>query len=301
MKILVTGANGFIGRHLCAALKDNAHEVVEIVRKPSEHHQIASPQIAVGDIAEFAHWEELLQDVDCIIHLAAMVHQMGGNTQAAFEHANIYATEKLLQAAKKAGSKHFIFFSTIAVMGYSSLEPLSANHVAPYSPYSHSKLQAERLVQDSGLNHSIIRIPLTYGAGVRANFQSLINAVRKGLPMPFAMVRNQRSLLYVGNLCDAVVRLLELPHKPEMLLLSDAHAPSTPELIKEMANILEVKAHLLPIPPLLLKIGAKAVGKQMMYHQLCSSLVMDSAPTYTALNWQPPYSLAQGLYATIKA
>jgi nucleoside-diphosphate-sugar epimerase len=294
MKILVTGANGFIGRHLCAALKDNAHEVVEIVRNSSEYHQVA-----VGDIAEFENWEELLQDVDCIIHLAAMVHQMKGNTIDAFEHANVHATEKLLQAAKIADCKHFVFFSTIAVMGYASDVPLPESHIAPYSPYSHSKLQAERLVQDSGLNHSIIRIPLTYGAGVRANFRSLIKAVEKGLPLPFGMVRNQRSLLYVGNLCDAVVRLMELPNKPKMLLLSDAHASSTPELIKEIANVLGVKAHLLPVPTLLLKIGAKLVGKQMMYHQLCGSLVMDSKPTYEALNWLPPYCLNQGLQATI--
>ncbi len=325
MKILVTGANGFIGTHLCAILKQHGHELLECARNPTKPHHIKT-----GDIIDYANWAELMQGVDCIIHLAAMVHHTNidnndATIEQAFERANVVATQKLLQAAKVAGVAHFVFFSTIAVMGYDMGydcdAPLPATHHAPYSPYSRSKLAAEILVQQSGLPHSIIRIPLTYGLGVRANFQTLIKAVKKGLPLPFALVKNARSLLYVGNLASGVVRLLEMENKPEMLLLCDAHAPSTPELIREIAkalnqrafneynfneNILsanssiKIKPRLIPVPLILLKIGAVAMRKPMLYHQLCSSLVMDCTITYKELNWQPPFSLQQGLALTVE-
>lgn len=297
--ILVTGAHGFIGTHLYAALQEAGHTVRPCVRNSSD-----PAHIAVGDMEAFKEWDAVMQGVDVVIHLAARVHQVkdsASDPEAAFTRANVTVTQRLLEAAERAGVKHFIFFSTIAVMGIDSGNiAMPASTLHPLTPYGRSKAQAEALVQASPLTTTIIRIPLVYGAGVRANFLSLINAVDKGLPLPFDRVRNQRNFLYVGNLTDAVLTLLTLPHPPDMLLLADRETPSMPDLIRAIASALGKKARLLPVPPLLLKTGAMLLGKTMLYHQCCSSLVMDTTPSNAALHWSPPFTLEEGLRETIQ-
>jgi nucleoside-diphosphate-sugar epimerase len=197
--------------------------------------------------------------------------------------------------------QHFIFFSTIAVMGVESGDtPMPADTLNPISPYAHSKTQAEALVQASSLHSTIVRIPLVYGAGVRANFLSLINAVNKGIPLPFGLVRNQRNFLYVGNLTDALIRLVDMPSPPPIALLADKETPSMPDVIRTIAHAFHKTPRLLPVPPVLLRIGAMVLGKKMLYHQCCGSLMMDTSPTYHALAWHPPFTMEEGLKETIQ-
>jgi nucleoside-diphosphate-sugar epimerase len=301
MKILITGANGFIGSHLCAALGNeaianrlgSAPQLIKCSRR-----QIDGDFVVVGDIVTYPDWVALMQGVDIVIHLAGRVHQTKETivkNYAPYHQDNVQATQTLLQAAKKAGVAHFIFLSTVAVMGYESSQPLPATNTAPYNDYSISKLEAEKLVRGSEVRHTIIRIPLTYGAGVKANFASLMRMVERGLPLPFGLVNNARSLLYIGNLTDAIIQLLSLENKPELLLLADKETPSNADLVRLIAGAMGKPARLLPIPKSLISLAAKLLGKPLLYHQLCSSLVMDCEPSYAALNWQPPLSQAESI------
>jgi nucleoside-diphosphate-sugar epimerase len=307
MKILITGANGFIGSHLCAALQseDCARRIGELPQLVKcSRSNIGDDFVVVGDINAYPDWNELMEGVDVVIHLAGRVHQTketNSKNYTPYHLDNVQATQKLLHSAKQAGLKHFVFLSTIAVMGYESLQPLPASHVSPYNDYSISKLEAEKLVRSSGLSHTIIRIPLTYGVGVKANFAYLMRMVAKGLPLPFGLVNNARSLLYVGNLTDAIIQLLSLAHKPELLLLADIETPSNAHLVRIIGDAVGKPARLLPIPPALINFAAKLLGKPLLYHQLCSSLVMDCEPSYQALDWQPPFSQIDAIKQTVIA
>lgn len=301
MRVVVTGANGFIGQHTCNALIAHGHEVVQCVRSITP--EMPEGCVAVGDLTTFDGWESILREGDAVIHLAARVHQVQETSKdpsAAFHAANVTVTERLLRACEKASVSRFIFASTIAVMGYhSGSEAFSVTSLNPFNPYSLSKAQAEALVAQSATNWSIIRIPLVYGEGVRANFYSLMKLIYKRLPLPFAWVKNQRSILYVGNLADAFAHTLGNSKAiGQILLIADPHVISSPELIRQIAKALGRKPRLLPVPPIAMRLATAALRRPMLYHKLCGNLEMDTAPTLELLDWIPPYTTQEGLIHT---
>ena len=301
MRVVVTGANGFVGTHLCEALSAHGHEVVACVRSAAP--ELPEGCVSIGDLETFDDWANVLQAGDAVIHLAARVHQVketASDPEAAFHAANVDATEKLLRASEAAGVARFIFASSIAVMGYSSGNtPFTTEDLAPFNAYSRSKAEAETLVKQSALAWSIVRIPLVYGPGVRANFLSLMQLIYRRVPLPFAWVKNRRSLIYVGNLADALCHMLNRAETVrKTLLIADAESHSSPELIRSIAKALGRPARLLPIPAFTMHLGAKTLRRPLLYHKLCGNLEMDTAPSHVLLDWIPPYTTQEGLIHT---
>jgi UDP-glucose 4-epimerase len=302
MKILITGANGFIGQHLVARLRADGHAVLRCVRTG----EVAEDTVITGDLATFDGWDAVLEGMDAVIHLAARVHQVqekASDPEAAFHAANVVATERLVEACERMASPpHFVFLSTIAVMGFDSGNtPFTADVIAPYNSYSRSKARAEAVVRLSRLPWTMVRIPLVYGAGVRANFLSLMQAVAKGTTLPLGRVQNRRSVLYVGNLMDALAHMLnrEAAHR-QTVLIADATPLSSPALVHLIADAMGKKARLLPVPLVCMRLAATLAGKPMLYHKLCANLEMDTAPTNALLGWQPPFTTREGMEETVR-
>ncbi len=301
MRVVVTGANGFVGRHLCTALLAHGHEVVRCVRACAPDEPEGG--VAVGELETFDGWAKVLREGDAVIHLAARVHQVrerAADPESAFHAANVEVTERLLRASENAGVSRFLFASTIAVMGYaSSAAPFTSEDLNPFNAYSRSKAQAEARVRESALAWSIVRIPLVYGEGVRANFLSLMKLIYRRVPLPFGWVKNRRSIIYAGNLADALAHMLNQPAAiRQTLLIADAQSLSSPDLIRQVAKALGRPARLLPVPTLSIRLGGYALRRPYLYHKLCGSLEMDTAPSHALLEWTPPYTTQEGMIHT---
>jgi nucleoside-diphosphate-sugar epimerase len=299
MRVIVTGANGFIGTQLCAFLRQNGHAVTACVRNAAHEGEIAT-----GDLATFDGWEDLLQNADAVIHLAARVHQIketAVNPDAAFYSANVDATRRLLKGCEQCGVRRFIFLSTIAVLGADSAVPNFGKNRAPYNPYSRSKAEAEALVESSELNWTILRIPLVYGAGVRANFLSLIRAVQRGIPFPLGLVKNRRSVLYIENLTEAFLHLLPCEKAfSRILFVADKSPISSADLIRSIAHGLGITPHILPVPSWIIRIATYAIGKPMIYKKLCGNLFYSTNEIQEMLDWTPPYSTHEAIEKMLK-
>jgi nucleoside-diphosphate-sugar epimerase len=269
--VLVTGATGFIGRALCADFAGSGWQVTACdLRQP--------------------HWEDALQGNHVIVHLAGVAHTRG--TQALYEVVNVAATERLALAAVRAGVRRLVFVSSIKVNGEATLpdRPFRATDApAPQDGYGQSKWRAEQLLaRVPGLDVVVVRPPLVYGPGVRANFLRLLQLVDTGLPLPFGSIRNRRSLIYLGNLVSLLRRCAEHPGAAgKTFLAADGEDLSTPELVRRMGAALGRATHLLPFPVFLLP--AKLAG----------SLMIDQSEVRDALGWQPPHAVAEGLARTV--
>lgn len=288
MKVFITGANGFVGKRLQKKLASLSLPYVAGTRE------------LYGDLEEQNNWKEILKGMDVVVHLAARVHVMNEtNTDplSAFRNANVVGTLKLAVAAKSVGVKRFIFISSVKVNGEETFDrPFSANdRPAPQDPYGVSKLEAERelmkLHQPGVFEIVVVRPPLVYGPGVKANFEKLFWLVKTDLPIPFSLVKNKRSLVSVDNLVDLIVTTLSHPKASgEIFLVSDDLDYSLKDLIEEMGKVLGKSPHLLPIPVTLMKIGAKMLGKKAYVNRLFGNLHVDIEKTKTLLNWKPPYT-----------
>jgi nucleoside-diphosphate-sugar epimerase len=307
MKILVTGASGFIGRALIPLLIHSGHEVIATSRDPNSE----IPGATVHPIAELGpdtYWHEALRGVEAVIHLAARVHVMSDNApdpMAENRRINTEGTRKLAKDAATAGVHHFIFMSTIKVNGETTdVEPFRAYDIpAPKDPYAIAKLEAEEAllkeVRYSDMRAAIIRPPLVYGPGVKGNFISLLNLCGKGWPLPVGSINNRRSLVYVGNLVDMVHRLIEEPPSTTgVYLCRDPQDVSTPELFRKVSWALGIKPLIIPFPLSLLRLGAALSGKTAAISRLTESLYVDDRPTRTDLDWTPPFSMLKGLKET---
>ena len=279
MRIAVTGANGFIGRTLCARLSRDGHAVRALVRVPIR--ELGREQIAVGDLAQFRDWSRALDGVQAIVHLAGYAHGRGDD--AALTAVNVAATRAAAEAAC-AGGVHFLFASSIKVHGETADAPLrESSPLAPGERYARSKLEAENALRAiAGLRLTVLRPPLVYGPGAKANFLSLLRAVARGMPLPLATIDNRRSLIYVGNLVDAIVRCLDVPGT---FLVSDGEPVSTPQLCREIGEALGRPARLFPFPP------------AMLPRKLTGSLEVDDS-AIRALGWRAPHTRKEGLKAT---
>ncbi len=307
MKILVTGATGFIGRALIPRLIQSGHEVVATSRNTSTEFAgaIVHP---IAELGPDTDWHEALSEIEVVIHLAARVHVMSDNApdpMAENRRINTEGTGKLAKDAAIAGVRHFIFMSTIKVNGETNdLEPFRAYDLpAPKDPYAIAKLEAEEAlletVHSSDMRASIIRPPLVYGPGVKGNFISLLNICGKGWPLPVGCIDNRRSLVYVGNLVDMIHCLIEkLPSTTGIYLCRDPQDISTPELFRKISTALGVKPIIIPFPLFLLRLAAALIGRTAAISRLSETLCVDDGQTRTDLDWTPPFSMLQGLEET---
>ncbi|QJD31137.1 UDP-glucose 4-epimerase family protein [Methylococcus geothermalis] len=311
MRILVTGANGFVGRQLTALLVEQGHRVTAAVRREGAALPAGIGEIrAIGDIGPDTDWNRVLDGIDAVIHLAARVHVMretAPDSLARFRRVNVLGTQHLARAAAQAGAGHFVYLSSVKVHGETSPEgaPFTeAMAPAPEDAYGISKWEAEqalaKIAAETGLGVTVFRPPLVYGPGVRANFERLVEAVRRGIPLPFGAVQNRRSLVYVGNLADAVATSLSRAEAiGQTFLVSDGPAVSTAELIRSIAEALQCKPRLASIPPALLKLTGALTGKEAEIGRLLGDLAVNDALLRNRLGWRPPYSLREGLAATV--
>jgi len=309
--VLVTGANGFVGKALCSRLMAEDYFVRAAVRSPEraiELHSGVEP-VFTGSLDDDTDWSAFLQNVDMVVHLAARVHVMretATDPLAAFRRANVEGTVRLVQAAIAAGTKRFVFLSSIGVNGNAS-PPGRAfseqDEPAPHNYYSQSKLEAEQEIRKisagSKLETVIVRAPLVYGPGNPGNFLRLLHVVRKGIPLPFASVKNCRSLIYLDNLVDALITCCR-SHQAvgNTYLVSDGEDVSTPELIRRIAFSLGREALLVPFPPSIMFLAGGLLGKRPAVERLIGSLAVDSSKIVRELGWTAPYTMAQGLQAT---
>jgi nucleoside-diphosphate-sugar epimerase len=312
--LLVTGANGFAGSALCAQLSKSRYQVRQVIRcrKEDKLAQLAKSEnaevLTVGGIGPDTNWTSAIQNVDVVIHLAARVHVMRDTATYAlgeFRRVNVAGTKRLAIAAAQAGVKRFVYLSSAKVVGEST-----NNHAlsecdapAPEEPYGISKWEAEQILHkvadETGLDVVIMRPPLVYGPRVKANFLTLMKLVDRGVPLPFGTVVNRRSLLYVGNLVDAIILCIEHPAAAgQTFLLSDGEDVSTPELIRRLAAALGRPSWLIPVPAALLNLAARTIGKADEISRLTGSLQVDSSRIRQALGWTPPFSIEQGLAET---
>lgn len=311
MKILVTGANGFVGRHLTGRLVEQGHRVTAAVRREGAALPAGIADIrVVGDIGPDTGWTGALDGIDAVIHLAARVHIMretGPDPLSRFRQVNVVGSECLARAAAQAGVRHFVYLSSVKVHGETIPEgnPFTeAMAPAPEDAYGISKWEAEqalaKIAAETGLGVTVFRPPLVYGPGVRANFERLVEAVRRGIPLPFGAVRNRRSLVYVGNLADAVATsLLRAEAIGQTFLVSDGPAVSTAELVRSIAQALQRKPRLLAMPLALLRLAGALTGKRAEIGRLLGDLAVDDSLLRSRLGWRPPYGLADGLAATV--
>ncbi len=296
-RVLVTGANGFVGQVLCQLLVDKGISVKAVVRSSESH----AGSISIGEINGDTNWQDALIGIDCVVHLAARVHVMNesaANPLNAFRHVNTAGSEKLARDAAKAGVKRLIYLSTIKVNGEQTYGVPFNEKVehTPVDPYALSKWEAEnslrRISIESGMEIVIIRAPLVYGPGVKGNFLTLLKLVSKGLPLPFASVKNKRSLVALSNLVDLIRECIVNPRAAgEIFLVSDGEDLSTAELIKVIALKMGKPSRLIPIPLPLLNVGATIIGKRSVARRLLGSLQVDSSSAHRVLGWVPPYSV----------
>lgn len=311
-RIVVTGASGFVGRALCAELSRRGHPVRGALRQnaiaPALLKGVGS--VAVGTINAATDWRAALAGCDAVVHLAARVHVMDDRASdplAGFREVNAEGTLNLARQAAQAGVRRFVFVSSIKVNGEGRAAAyLETDAPAPQGPYAISKWEAERglerIAQETGLEVVILRPPLVYGPGVKANFLRLMLAVQSGWPLPLGAIRNRRSLLYLGNLVDAIRLCVEHPAAAgQTFLLDDGEAISTPDLIHMLARVMGRPGRLLTVPVGVLELAGMLLGKRAAVGRLAGSLYVDSSFIRSRLEWAPPYSMEAGVAATVAA
>jgi nucleoside-diphosphate-sugar epimerase len=309
--VLITGANGFIGKHLCERLIENGNKVTTANRSSSSRiNNNSLRQIVVGSIDNTTNWHDALLGVDCVIHLAARVHVMKetmNDPLSEFRTVNLHGTLRLAQQAVAAGIKRFIYVSSVKVHGEATIgKPFCANdELAPVDPYGISKAEAEEqlfeLARASGLEMVVIRPPLVYGPGVSGNFLKLLRIVERSLPLPLASIKNARSMVSISNLTDLLARCLVHPRATgESFLVSDGVAWSTPELIRAIAKYMDVPTRLFPMPPKLLKFAGHITGRANAINRLCDSLEVDIRKTCEYLDWSPSQTATEGIQNVVE-
>lgn len=308
-KILVTGANGFVGRALCAELQRRGLQVRAALHAPGGLPQHLEA-VTVGEIDGGTDWTGALRGVEAVIHLAARVHVMddkAADPLAEFLRVNLHGTENLARQAVRAGVHRFVYVSTVKVNGERTPGAGSfseSDQPDPHDPYGVSKWQAERALQriagETGLEVVVVRPPLVYGPGVKGNFLSLLDVLDKGVPLPLAGARSLRSLVYVGNLADALIACATHPAAAgQTYLVSDGEDVSTAQLVAWISAALGRKNRSYYAPPALLRAAAWVLGRTEQVDRLFGSLRVNDEKIRRELGWVPPWSMARGLRATV--
>lgn len=305
MKVLLTGATGFVGKALATALMaKNGCSLTCALRQP--HSGVPGNVVITDELDDTADWSAAVADQDVVIHAAARAHVMKEEVADPLEEyrrVNVKGTLRLARQAAEAGVKRFVFVSSIKVNGEKTLPGrryTAGDLPCPEDAYGLSKLEAEQklqaLAQDTGMEVVIIRPPLVYGPGVKGNFATLIKLVSKGLPLPLGAVDNKRSLVALANLVDLIIVSADHPAAAnQVFLVSDGMDMSTTELLKGLGRAMGKPARLLPVPPKLLIWGAGLLGKRGMAQRVLGSLQVDITKTCRVLAWAPPLTPEEGL------
>lgn len=308
-RILVTGATGFVGQAALVRMQETGRPVRAALRM-STSVCAAGENAVIGHIGPDTDWRQALQNIDAVVHLAARTHVLDDrhvDPLAAYRDINVLGSVRLAQQAVAAGVRRLIFLSSVKVNGEATaLSPFTETNVpAPLDAYGITKLEAEialrRIGVETGLEIVILRPPLVYGPGVKGNLLRLLDLVERGIPLPLASIRNQRSLVNVDNLADAIVSCIDAPAAAgATYMVSDGEDVSTPALVGKLAAAMGRSPRLLPCPPAFLNFGAAMLGKRAMALRLTGSLVVDSSRIRRELGWQPRSSLDQGLKAMVR-
>lgn len=310
MNVLVTGATGFVGRALIPYLDLRQGIAARgAVRTEDQCSENSAHRIRVGEIHGETRWADALAGIEVVVHTAARAHVMRDDSDdplAAYRRVNVDGTLNLAQQAIEAGVRRFVYLSSIKVNGEATRAGSayrSSDEPAPVDPYAISKLEAERglrkLCGNGSMEWVVIRPPLVYGPGVKANFLSMMRWLRLGLPLPLSLIRNKRSLVALDNLIDLIATCIESPAAANRLfLVSDDHDLSTAELLRILGNALGRPARLLPFPIWLLRVLANMVGKRGVAQRLFDSLQVDISDTKSVLGWAPPLDVEQAMQKT---
>lgn len=310
MRVLLTGASGFVGRAVQARLLVDGLHRLRCAQRKAPVAPLAGVEYCLAPSLEAeADWSQALADVDAVIHCAARVHVMheqAADPLAEFRRANVEGTLRLAQQAVAAGVRRFVFVSSIKVNGEQTLpgQAYRADDVSDATdPYGISKREAEdellALAAETGLEVVIVRPPLIYGPGVKANFLSMMRWLQRGVPLPFGAIGNRRSLVALDNLVDLLVVCLTHPAASgQRFLVCDGEDLSTTELLRRLSTALGRTARLLPVPQALIEWAAILLGRRQLNQRLCGSLQINMDKTRERLGWAPPLSVDQALAKT---
>ncbi len=304
--ILITGAGGFVGTFLVSEMARRRIPYRPVTRRRGQS------SFAVSDIDGQTDWTAALQGVEVIVHLASRAHVTEATAplaEACIHSTNVEATLNLARQAARAGVKRFVFVSSIKVNGEqtSPHRPFTAaDRPNPQNPYAQSKLDAElglsALARETGLEVTVIRPPLVYGPGVKANFGTMMEWIDRGIPLPLGAVDNRRSFVYVGNLVDLIIVAASHPRAAgEVFVVSDGEDMSTTELFRRLAQALGRPCWVMPVPATMLKLAATMLGRRDVADRLIDSLQVDCSRTREMLGWAPPISVDDGLRQTARS
>ena len=303
---LITGATGFVGAGVVARLAVEGIETLACVRRDIVSMPEGVSVVSVTDLTANSDWRQALAGVNNLVHLAARVHVMHdaeADPLVAFRAVNVEGSLNLARQAAAAGVKRFVFISSVKVNGERTLPGRAFTEVDvpnPQDAYGQSKHEAEQglrqLSADTGMEVVIIRPPLVYGLGVKANFAALMRAVQCGWPLPLGAVHNQRSLVALDNMVDFIITCITHPQAAnQTFLVSDGQDLSTTELVRGMAQEAGVTARLLRVPVWALHAGSSLLGKGDAVQRLCGNLQVDISKARSLLGWVPPVSVEEGL------
>ena len=303
--ILVTGATGFVGKALVELLLTRSIDVSVLIR--IEHDQVPGGVIKfISDLTDVVDWEPILQGTTSIVHVAGLAHILKSNSSSSggdFESINTYGTINFARQAAKRGIKRFVFISSVKANGETTLlgAPFSElDQPSPSDPYGLSKFGAEQglleIARQTEMEVVIIRPPLVYGPGVKANFANMMRCVKKGVPLPLGAINNKRSLIALDNLVDFILLCTSHPKAAnEVFFISDGEDVSTTVLLKKVAKAYDKSAILLPVPTGILKLLARLMGKKDVVGRLLSTLQVDSNKARQLLNWTPVVTMDEQL------
>lgn len=310
-KILLTGGTGFVGRPLLDALVNAKYPVISVTRKRGATALPGVQSCVIPPLSGEINWSVPLQGVEVVIHSAGRAHIMNethSNPLQAFREVNVNATLNLARQAAEAGVKRFIFISSVKVNG----EATEGNRVfkpsdtpAPLDDYGVSKLEAEQalmaLAGETSMKVVIIRPVLVYGPGVKANFEKMLAAVNKGLPLPFRTIKNCRSLVFIDNLIDLICLCIHHPEaENRVFMVSDGEDLSIGQTIEKLAVAMNKKSRIFAFPQSLLRLLASVAGKKEFFQRLCGSLQVDITDTRELLGWTPPVSIDEAFAITAR-
>ncbi|OAI49731.1 hypothetical protein AYO43_02790 [Nitrospira sp. SCGC AG-212-E16] len=312
-RILVTGANGFVGAALCRRLQESGCLVRGAVREQAKLQQCETSEsnefewVVLHDRSDEDETKHALQGIRAVVHLAARVHVMTDQAPdplQEFRRVNAGWTDQLARLAALEGVRRFVYLSSVKVNGEQTVVPFTEQDPPkPQDPYGVSKWEAEqtlaRVSRQTEMETVVVRSPLVYGPGVRGNFLQLLNTIRRGFPFPLASIRNQRSLVYLGNLVDALVRCIQDPRAAgQTYLVRDGEDLSTPELVRRLGVAMGSRAYLWSCPTSFLHWMGQVAGKGEIIDRLVGSLQVNSSKIQTELDWHPPFTVDAGLSET---
>ena len=309
-RVVVTGASGFIGGHLVRRAKRAGLPVLAIVRTlPAESSRAPRVQYVARDLERVESLADVLQADDVVVHLAARVHVMHEDpaAHAAYRAANVEPLRMLCRAAAERGVRRVIYLSSAKVFGEGREQPYTrADPLRPAEAYAQSKVEAEQVLRDAGsaagFEWTILRPPFVYGPGGKGNFPRLVSLARlsRRVPLPLASIENRRSIVFVGNLVDLILRSAQSDAaRNQVLLPTDARDVSTPELLRAICAATSSRARLFSCPPSMLRAAASLIGRSAEMDRLTESLRLDARHLHEELDWKPPYSLEAALARSV--